>query len=276
MSENLLVCIAGKNQVAAECLIHAYTNIGSHKLLFLPSKSDGQFLDWQMSASRIAKILNVDILKTIEEIQNVKDLVFISVEYDRILKVETFQSRFLYNLHFSNLPKFRGVYTSFYPLLYKEISAGVTLHRIDSGIDTGPIIDQLIFRIPPRTRASELYTLYTRYAVELFRKNFELLVSGLTICEQSQNESNMSSFSRGSVDFSLTEIDFLCNSEDAIAKIHALTFPVFQFPTFQGQIIQAAEQFPIQTLEPNQFRYITSSAVVVGSLDNDILLILDV
>ena len=72
---------------------------------------------------------------------------FISLEYHRLIDPLKFVTSKLYNPHFSLLPAYKGMYTSALPLLNDEKDAGVTLHHIDSGIDTGDIIDQIIFPI---------------------------------------------------------------------------------------------------------------------------------
>ena len=48
-----------------------------------------------------------------------------------------------WNLHKSYLPKYRGMAPSFYALLNGEKSVGASLHVIDKGFDTGPIIKQV-------------------------------------------------------------------------------------------------------------------------------------
>ena len=79
------------------------------------------------------------------------DLLFMSVEYDRIIKPALFASSRLYNVHFSLLPKYRGCNTAVWPILNGEAEHGVTLHEIDAGIDSGPIVAQRSFPIDGMT-----------------------------------------------------------------------------------------------------------------------------
>jgi len=53
------------------------------------------------------------------------------------------------NLHFGLLPEYRGVNGIRWALLNGESTTGVTLHYIDSGIDTGDIIARVSFPIEP-------------------------------------------------------------------------------------------------------------------------------
>tara|TARA_B100000767_G_C19717813_1_gene515760 strand:- start:352 stop:960 length:609 start_codon:yes stop_codon:yes gene_type:complete len=47
----------------------------------------------------------------------------------------------IFNLHISYLPYNRGSHSNFWSF-YKNTPAGVTIHLIDDGIDTGPIVSQ--------------------------------------------------------------------------------------------------------------------------------------
>ena len=44
-----------------------------------------------------------------------------------------------------------------------EKESGVTIHRIDNGIDTGPIIDQIKFSIKKNTNAYQNYLVLIRF-----------------------------------------------------------------------------------------------------------------
>jgi methionyl-tRNA formyltransferase len=55
----------------------------------------------------------------------------------------------LYNVHPSLLPEFRGPMPEFWQLEEGAERAGVTIHRIDPGVDTGPIVLQQGFAIEP-------------------------------------------------------------------------------------------------------------------------------
>lgn len=46
------------------------------------------------------------------------------------------------NIHNAPLPKYRGMLPNFWQLFHKEKFAGITIHVIDSGIDTGDIVSQ--------------------------------------------------------------------------------------------------------------------------------------
>ena len=76
-----------------------------------------------------------------------KNLIFISIEYENIINTNKFLSTELFNFHFSLLPKFRGCHTNFYQIYFGEKKSGVTLHKIDNGIDTGAIISKFNIKL---------------------------------------------------------------------------------------------------------------------------------
>jgi methionyl-tRNA formyltransferase len=53
------------------------------------------------------------------------------------------------NIHNSPLPKYRGMLPNFWQLYHGEKEAGITVHKIDIGIDTGDIIRQHFIPIEP-------------------------------------------------------------------------------------------------------------------------------
>lgn len=75
----------------------------------------------------------------------------LSVLYDRIIGPELFErcGRAV-NLHPGPLPRYRGVRPVNWALHNGESMHGVTLHEIDRGVDSGPVISQALFSIWPQ------------------------------------------------------------------------------------------------------------------------------
>ena len=95
--------------------------------------------------------------KTLEDIYSIENLIFLSLEFDRIVNPNKFKSNKLFNIHFSLLPKYKGMFTSIIPILNNEKTTGVTFHKIDKGIDTGEIIAQKEFEIALFDNARDIY-----------------------------------------------------------------------------------------------------------------------
>ncbi|WP_428563877.1 MAG: formyltransferase family protein [Solidesulfovibrio sp. DCME] len=86
--------------------------------------------------------------QTVAEIRALAPDVILSVRYEWIFKdaVLAIPRCGLYNVHPGELPGYGGVLAPFRAALAGEPQAAVTLHVIDRGLDTGPIVD--IRRLP--------------------------------------------------------------------------------------------------------------------------------
>lgn len=60
------------------------------------------------------------------------------------------------NIHNAPLPKYRGMLPNFWQLFHGEKESGITVHKIEKGIDTGDIITQQFLPIDPETTLDSL------------------------------------------------------------------------------------------------------------------------
>lgn len=104
--------------------------------------------------------------------------VLISVMYDTILKEDFIDQRRCYNFHAGVLPDYRGVGISSWVILNGEKETGVTLHEIDAGLDTGPIIACRKFPISNTSTAYSLYREGMEAMFDLFKEYFCKIVTG--------------------------------------------------------------------------------------------------
>jgi folate-dependent phosphoribosylglycinamide formyltransferase PurN len=77
--------------------------------------------------------------------------VAVSTNFNQIIGEEALRTPACgtWNLHKSLLPQYRGMAPSFFALLNGEQTVGATLHVIDRGIDTGPILAQTTVDVRP-------------------------------------------------------------------------------------------------------------------------------
>lgn len=71
-----------------------------------------------------------------------------------------------FNLHMSLLPRHRGVDPVFSTYWEDDREAGVTVHWLDAGVDSGPIAAQVARPLPRGLPSRELYTLLARDGVD--------------------------------------------------------------------------------------------------------------
>jgi methionyl-tRNA formyltransferase len=230
-----MLAIAGKNNIACDLLEYALERIDHHEICAIVNQTDQGIDGWQRSFKKAAAQWNTPIVP-LESVYGVPNLIFLSLEFDTIIRPDLFQSTRLYNIHFSLLPKYRGMYTSAWPILNNESESGVTLHCIDWGIDTGAIIDQIAFPITITDNGKDLYLKYIRYGTELTKKNFDLLLSG-EIVAKPQNRWNATYYSRKSINYKDLKIDFQQPAIAVYNQIRAFSFDVYQLPIVYNRTI---------------------------------------
>ena len=235
--QNKLICIAGKNQCSVDFVKYISSKISKKQILILPNKSDKSKDDWQPSLRKYAKKNKYKIV-TLEQLYKIDELIFISIEYESIIKTKKFKSNRLYNFHFSLLPKFRGCHTNFFQILKGEKYSGVTLHEIDDGIDTGPIIDTIKFPIKKNTNAFMNYLNLMKYSLKLLKNNFRKLLKH-NYKKRKQLLNKGSYFSRSSVNYkNIKNFSIKKISKKEFNKIKALIFYPLQLPVVNNKKIK--------------------------------------
>ena len=235
------IVICGKGQIATAALSYTVHYAAAHRLgsrvLASPNADDKGFDTWQPSLTRAAAQLGVERV-ALEAVEADPDLLLFSLENDRIIRVARFASRRLFNIHFSALPRYRGVYTSMWPILNGETTAGVTLHYMDAGVDTGDIVASRGIDIAPYMTSRDMYGRFMQEGLELFRSWLPKLLTSLPQGTP-QSESESSSYNRKSLDLRRIEIDLTLGSAAICAFVRAFSFPEYQLPTVGGRAVRA-------------------------------------
>lgn len=84
-----------------------------------------------------------------------------------------------FNLHFSLLPKYRGAAPVQHALLNGEHETGVTLFKLDRGMDTGPVLAQVPTRIEPDETSGYLLQRLAHLGVSLLNEQLPRIYSGV-------------------------------------------------------------------------------------------------
>ncbi|WP_241972543.1 methionyl-tRNA formyltransferase [Aliidiomarina haloalkalitolerans] len=92
-------------------------------------------------------------------------------------------------MHPTLLPKGRGRAAIPWAILKGLDKTGVTLFKLDTGVDTGPIVDQVEIPLSAKTTASELYELVDEAHIRLMKKVVPALMSNsITLTEQDDSK----------------------------------------------------------------------------------------
>jgi methionyl-tRNA formyltransferase len=228
----------------------------------------------QPSFKKFAHQNNYTILN-LSDIVKIKDLIFISLECSRLLSIDKFISKQLFNVHFSLLPKYRGMYTSAHPLLNGEITSGVTLHLIDNGIDSGPIIDQLSFNIEDDLSSEGLYDKYLKYGELIFQRNIKSLIRN-TFSVKPQDHALSTYYSKKSINYKELRINFNTPAREVKNQFRAYSFRNFQLPRYgnfdiYGVVITSKKCYGIPGSMINE----DEDSISVNTLDFEVRLLKD-
>lgn len=264
------VCIAGKNNIAINVLKYIQKNIHDVILCFISNRTDNGIDLWQKSAKKYCK--NHDIKEiNLDEAYNIKNLLFLSLEYDRIVRPEKFISDKLYNVHFSLLPKYKGMYTSIWPILNNETESGVTLHRIRNGIDTGEIVDQVSFSIDYNMNSYQLYNKYIEAGTEIAIKNIENLIEG-NVNMTPQEKKKSTYYSKDSIDFSSLYLNTKATANQIHNQIRAFAFKPYQLLTLNGRrLISSMITDRYSCAKPGTIIDSAKDRFIMATMDYDII-----
>jgi len=185
----LKVCIASSSLVS-QAAIEAFNKSSEVDLVCIISNPDkptgrGQaftanpLAQWASSSG-----LTVHKPQTDEEIAKILiergiDLL-ITIAYGHILSASVLEvpSHGCLNLHFSLLPKYRGAAPVQWALLNGDTKTGVTVFRLEAGMDTGPIFVQKEFPISVLDTTQSLLNKLTPIGVESLQESVAMLRNG--------------------------------------------------------------------------------------------------
>jgi methionyl-tRNA formyltransferase len=270
----MTICVAGKNQIAIDA-VNTLLNMGIAKdsIVTCLNKNDTGINNWQPSFKFFCERLNLKIL-SLNEIYKIENLCFISLEFDRIIDPTKFKTKELFNIHFSLLPKYKGMYTSIFPVLYADEETGVTLHKIDRGIDTGDIIYQESFKIREKS-SFEVYKEYLKLGTKIFDKEIKRILTSHYF-QKKQDVQGSTYNSKSSLNFSETEIPFKKTAFEIERWVKAFSFRPFQMATFRK--IPISHVFCTEkksNLPPGQILEETDFYIKISTIDYEICLCKD-
>ncbi len=265
------ICIGGKNNIAVDICSHVLENYPDVDLYVIPNKTDTGVDGSQRSLKKYAENNNVPIV-SLSDIYSWEDLVFLSLEFDRIIRPESFKSRELFNIHFSLLPKYKGCHTAAMPILNGDEIGGVTFHLMEKGIDTGDIIDQEKVLIASDETCRSLYYKYLRLGCAVVKRNLgDIIERAYKALPQSADNSTY--YSRSDIDYENIQIDYNRTASQVERQFRAYTFRDFQLPQFNGMPISYVEMTKLKSTEkPGSVVENDSDNIRISTIDYDVIL----
>ncbi len=268
--ERPYICIAGKNNIAVDVLNYITEHYGKDNICIVCNKTETGENGFQRSFRKYAGMIGIPE-RRLEEVYDIENLVFLSLEFDRIVKPQLFEDARLYNIHFSLLPKYKGMYTSAHPILNGDKYSGVTLHYIDAGIDTGDIIDQEKFEIGD-SDCRGLYLKYIEHGTAVVLRNIEDIIWNRTLATK-QNGTDSTYYSRSSISYENVGIDLNQTAEGIQRQLRAYSFREYQVPEVFGKKIEDSKILTSRSSgKPGTILFQTEDSMVLNTVDYHIVL----
>lgn len=151
------------------------------KIKFLPVKQRALELGIPVLQPERIKVPEV-----VEELRALKADVFVVAAYGQILSEEILFMPPLgsVNIHGSLLPKYRGAAPVHHAIIDGETESGVTIMKMDIGMDTGDMLSKVSVPIDAKTTVGYLHDLLAEKGAELLLDTLESLSNGSAIPEK--------------------------------------------------------------------------------------------
>jgi len=240
MSEGPRVLFLGGKNIGAGCLQFLLENGYNVVGVVLNQREMSDQKRWYRSTAEIACNFGVPVLsfQTINSsaaenaIKALAPDVQACVFYDEIFREEilAIPSLGTVNVHMALAEEYRGRFPCNYTILEGESRTGVTLHRVNTGVDSGDIIADVEVPITKSDTARSLYDRCTDAGISLFCEYFPKVLDGTANTRVQKPKPGMRTHSRN--DLPSKEIDFGASGSEIYDFIRALTFPPFEPPYF--------------------------------------------
>ena len=159
--------------------------------------------------------------------------IVISVQYHQILKRIHLQkaSQLNVNLHMAPLPEYRGCNQFSFAIINGDAEFGTSLHLIDEGIDSGPLIAEKRFKIPEYCFVDQLYELTFKESFSLFENTLPALITGgfKTIPQNKIQKQRSEIHYRREIE-EIKQIDSNWTKEKILSHVRATAMPGFSPP----------------------------------------------
>ena len=177
---------------------------------------------------KFASIPNINQRIFIDRIKELKPDIILSIFYHQIFSKEILEiPKLVINLHFSLLPEYRGGYPQVHAMIDNKTFHGVTIHKMDEGIDTGDIISQKKFVIFENDTGKDMFQRCVEVGFELFKETWKNIKKNkITFTKQDLNKGK---FHYKKIPNN-RQINWDWDANHIDRFIRALTFPPHPFP----------------------------------------------
>lgn len=206
------------------------------------------------------------IKKDYQEVIDANPDIIITCAYGKIIpKVLIDYPKFgCVNIHASLLPKYRGAAPIQWALINGEKETGITLMYMDEFMDTGDIIDKIVYKIKDSDDIGTLHDELSKLGGNILNDNLEYLISGnVNRIKQNDEEATYAPM----IEREMEELNFNDYGNNVINKIRAFSpWPLSKTHINDEEIKIVKAHFESGKSEVNRL-YVDKNKLGIGVLD---------
>ena len=243
-----------------------------HKIIFSPVKDFA--LKNNLKIMQPRKLKDPEVL---EEFKKMQPDFFIVAAYGKIIPEEilSLPKYFALNIHGSLLPKYRGAAPINYAIINGENVTGITLMRMDKGMDTGDIISQATCEILPEDNFGSLYNKLAEIGANELINFLDKLESGeIKNIDLKKQDDSLASYT-SLIKKEFCKIDWSKNSCEIINFVRGLNPKPGAFCLYKNKILKiwGLQDFNIYGNEkPGQIVAVNKNGFAVKTFDGVLLI----
>jgi len=221
--------------------------VGYHAFQFLIENKDsmnidivglltttGSVLAKDHDLTSLANTAGITVYDSQDSIIGIEVDFLISVQYHLILNKQQIDvaKEIAINLHLAPLPEYRGCNQFSFAIIDDVKEYGTTIHQMEIGIDSGPIIFEDRFEMPANCTVKELYELTLEKSISLFQNSIEDLFNGryTTTPQSSYAGKRSSGFHTRQEIHDIRKLDLSWEPEKILRYVRATNMPGFEPP----------------------------------------------
>jgi methionyl-tRNA formyltransferase len=271
------IIFAGTPENAARCL-RALVAAGQHVALVITRQDAPYGRKRELRSSPVAAAaleLAIPVLKTNritpeDELQIASSgaRLAVVVAFGALLKRSTIEALELgwFNLHYSVLPRWRGAAPVQSAILAGEKTTGVTLFKIDEGLDTGPVVGVVETVIEETENSERLLSRLTDIGTSLLLAELPRLFSGLATFVEQIGEPSFAP----KLDRAMAKLELDAGAKAAMRQIRALNPEPGAWLLFNAQPLRVIEARPSYDLVALGELVASKTGVLLGFGDSSI------
>ena len=146
------------------------------------------------------------------------------------------------NLHFSLLPKWRGAAPVQHSLLTGDQITGVTIFRLDEGMDTGPLLTAVPTEVLPDENAGELLNRLTLIGISALDESLARIEAGIAVFEPQTGAATLA----GKLQRGEAKIDWSVKADNINNLVRAMNPEPIAWTTYGDSTMRVLSSRPAQ------------------------------